>query len=167
MFEGKADWSKITELKQALRIPVIGSGDLFSGRGRCRHAESDRLRRRHDRQGSARQSLDFQGSAGSRWPAGSPSPTPTSVLSGCCRHLELFTELAGERVALLEMRKHLSWYARGLPGAAQFRAQVNRLQNKEQLIWRCRIFQSGTRCYETCKPTYFTPMSSTASETGS
>ena len=44
------------------------------------------------------------------------------------------SELAGERIALREMRKHLCWYARGLPGAARFRALVNRLQTRDELI---------------------------------
>ena len=50
------------------------------------------------------------------------------------RHLELFTEFEGGRVALMEMRKHLSWYSKGLPGGAQFRATVNRIEDATELV---------------------------------
>jgi tRNA-dihydrouridine synthase len=49
------------------------------------------------------------------------------------QHLALFASEAGERVAVREMRKHLCWYARGLKGAAQFRAAVNRLEDRAGL----------------------------------
>jgi tRNA-dihydrouridine synthase len=50
------------------------------------------------------------------------------------RHLRLFIDYAGERVALREIRKHLSWYSRGIPGAARFRSMVNTIEDEESLI---------------------------------
>ena len=60
------------------------------------------------------------------------------------RHLELFIAVSGERVALREMRKHLSWYSHGLPGAAAFRDTVNRLAGKDALVDAVRRFFEGS-----------------------
>ncbi|BCG46665.1 tRNA-dihydrouridine synthase DusB [Citrifermentans bremense] len=134
MFEGKADWSRIGELKSALSIPVIGSGDLFSAAdavGMLTQTGCDAV-------------MVARGAMGNPWIfrealslLAGEEPVPPTVkerLAVSRRHLELFTEFAGGRVALMEMRKHLSWYSKGLPGAAQFRAAVNRIESTAELI---------------------------------
>uniref|UniRef100_C6E4G4 tRNA-dihydrouridine synthase n=1 Tax=Geobacter sp. (strain M21) TaxID=443144 RepID=C6E4G4_GEOSM len=134
MFEGKADWSRIAELKSTLSIPVIGSGDLFSAAdvaGMLAETGCDAV-------------MVARGAMGNPWIfrealslLAGEEPAPPSVqerLALSRRHLELFTEFAGGRVALMEMRKHLSWYSKGLPGAAHFRAAVNRIESAPELI---------------------------------
>ncbi|WP_026841666.1 tRNA dihydrouridine synthase DusB [Citrifermentans bremense] len=134
MFEGKADWSRIAELKSALSIPVIGSGDLFSAAdvaGMLAETGCDAV-------------MVARGAMGNPWIfrealslLAGEEPAPPTVqerLAVSRRHLELFAEFAGGRVALMEMRKHLSWYSKGLPGAAQFRAAVNRIESAPELI---------------------------------
>ncbi|ACH39811.1 TIM barrel oxidoreductase NifR3 [Citrifermentans bemidjiense Bem] len=134
MFEGKADWSRIGELKSALSIPVIGSGDLFSAAdavGMLAETGCDSV-------------MVARGAMGNPWIfrealslLAGEEPAPPTVqerLAVSRRHLELFAEFAGGRVALMEMRKHLSWYSKGLPGAAQFRAAVNRIESAPELI---------------------------------
>lgn len=134
MFEGKADWSRIGELKSALSIPVIGSGDLFSAAdavGMLAQTGCDAV-------------MVARGAMGNPWIfrealslLAGKEPVPPTVkerLAVARRHLELFTDFAGGRVALMEMRKHLSWYSKGLPGAAQFRAAVNRIESTAELI---------------------------------
>lgn len=134
MFEGKADWAKIRELKEALRIPVIGSGDLFSAGdvlAMFRQTGCDGVLIARGALGNPwifRQSLEM---LAGREPG---LPTPEECGKAALRHLELFIAASGEKVALREMRKHLCWYARGIAGAAQFRALVNRAQGKEELI---------------------------------
>jgi tRNA-dihydrouridine synthase B len=71
------------------------------------------------------------------------APTPAERYAAACRHLQLFSELEGDRVALQEMRKHLSWYSKGLPGAAQFRSTVNGIENSAQLIGAMESFFHG------------------------
>ncbi|UFS68841.1 tRNA dihydrouridine synthase DusB [Geomonas sp. RF6] len=133
MFDGKADWSKIGELKAALTIPVIGSGDLFSA------ADVVAMMA----QSGCDAVMVARGAMGNPWifrealallEGGEPHP-PTRVerLAAARRHLDLFCELEGDRTALMEMRKHLSWYSKGLPGAAQFRAAVNRIEQAAHL----------------------------------
>ena len=133
MFEGKADWSVIRELREAVPLPVIGSGDLFTAQ-------------------DVRSMLALTGCAGvmiARGALGNPwifrealdilagreprLPDPAERSETALRHLEKFIEAAGEKVALREMRKHLCWYARGIPRAARFRDLVNRLQTEKEM----------------------------------
>lgn len=143
MFEGHADRAKIAELKLAVKIPVIGSGDLFSA------GDIDAMLRETGCDGV----MVARGALGNPWIfrealallAGNepPPPTPGERLAAALRHLELFADLAGERVAVREMRKHISWYARGVAGAARFRSLVNMLEGRETLIKALRDFFAG------------------------
>jgi nifR3 family TIM-barrel protein len=143
MFEGKADWSRIAELKQALSIPVIGSGDLFSAHDVVRMLEEtgcDAVMIARGAMGNPwifREALEL---LEGRTPV---EPSREERYAVSLRHLELFSALAGERTALLEMRKHLSWYSKGLPGSAQFRATVNAIENNDQLIAAMENFFHG------------------------
>ena len=143
MFDGKADWSRIAELKDALDIPVIGSGDLFTAADIALMLEEtgcDAVMIARGAMGNPwifRESLDLLAGAEPQ------APTPAERYAAACRHLELFSELEGDRVALMEMRKHLSWYSKGLPGAAQFRAAVNGIENGAQLVGAMESFFHG------------------------
>lgn len=132
-FAGHADWEQIRQLKEALSVPVIGSGDIFS----------------------ADDALDMLSETGcdgvmiGRGGYGNPwllraildrladqterPPTGAERLEVAQQHLELFRQSFGERKAVLDMRKHLCWYARGLPGAAVFRSRVNHAQSAEEV----------------------------------
>jgi tRNA-dihydrouridine synthase B len=134
MFEGHADWSKIEELKDVLEIPVIGSGDIFCA------ADAVAMMERTGCDGV----MVARGGLGNPWIfqealaiMSGKEPIPPSAmdkLAVALRHFELFQQIAGEHVAVREMRKHLSWYAKGIPGAAQFRARVNGIDRKDALI---------------------------------
>jgi tRNA-dihydrouridine synthase B len=143
MFEGHADWSRITQLKQALQIPVIGSGDLFTAADVAAMLEQtgcDAVMVARGAMGNPwifRESLSLL--LGEEW----QPPSAGERLAAAKRHLALFSELEGDRVALMEMRKHLSWYSKGLPGAAQFRAAVNRIENSSELVGAMEGFFNG------------------------
>jgi nifR3 family TIM-barrel protein len=134
MFEGSADWSKIGELKQSVNIPVIGSGDLF-----CARDIIDMLERT-----GCDGVMVARGALGYPWIfrealdilAGRETYLPSNEekLDTALRHLELYVNLAGERTAVQEMRKHFSWYSRGIAGATRFRTMVNLIEGKETLI---------------------------------
>ena len=134
MFEGKANWSNIRELKEMVRLPVIGSGDLFSAadiQAMLRQTGCDGVMIARGALGNPwifRETLDLLAGREPR------HPTPAERAETALRHLEIFIETTGERIALREMRKHLCWYARGIPGSARFRDLVNRLQTREELI---------------------------------
>jgi len=134
MFDGRADWEKLAELKRAVTIPVLGSGDLFTA------ADVVAMLAQTGCDGV----MVARGALGNPWIfrqalellAGRPAPAPTPAERHrvALRHLESFISIAGERVALREMRKHLSWYSHGLPGAAQFRREINAIEGKGALL---------------------------------
>ena len=142
MFEGHADWGKIAELKGSLSIPVIGSGDIFKA------ADVAAMLKETGCDGV----MIARGGLGDPWifrealalmRGETPvPPTATEKLAVAMRHLALFIETCGEHTALREMRKHLSWYAKGVPGAAQFRNAINRTEGKEPLVAAVRDFFS-------------------------
>jgi len=133
MFEGKADWSRIRELKEMLRIPVIGSGDLFTAEdvvAMLRQTGCNGVMIARGALGNPwifRESLDLLGGRSPRF------PTVSERRETALHHLELLSDLVGEEVALREIRKHLCWYARGLPGSARFRESVNRIQTRNDV----------------------------------
>jgi tRNA-dihydrouridine synthase B len=143
MFEGKANWSRIAELKQQVKIPVIGSGDLFTPQdvvAMINETGCDAV-------------MVARGAMGNPWifrealsllEGETPvPPTAAERYAAARKHLSLFSEMEGDRLALMEMRKHLSWYSKGLPGAAQFRAAVNRIEDAPGLIGAMEAFFHG------------------------
>jgi tRNA-dihydrouridine synthase B len=143
MFEGHANWSKIGELKQALRIPVIGSGDLFAAADVVAMIEETGCDAVMIARGAMGNPWIFRESLALLSGGDAVPPTAAERHAAALKHLSLFTELEGERMALMEMRKHLSWYSKGLPGAAQFRAAVNRIEDKAALISAMESFFNG------------------------
>ena len=146
MFDGHADWDKIRELRLALPLPVSGSGDVFSARDAVAMLQ----------QTGCAGVMIARGGLGNPWMfreiealLAGRNPVPPQAAERqdtALRHLELFIGLAGERVALLEMRKHLSWYARGLSGASHFRAAINTIDRLDDLIAATRKFFDGEQC---------------------
>jgi len=145
MFDGTAAWEKIGELKAAVPIPVIASGDLFT----AADVASVLL------QSGCDGAMIARGALGNPWifnqsrqlltgeePA---QPTLADRLAVAERHFALFSADAGERVAVQEMRKHFCWYAKGIAGAAQFRAQVNQIPDGQEMLAVVRGFFCGER----------------------
>jgi hypothetical protein len=125
-FSGHAQWDHIRQLKDALRIPVIGSGDIFSAQDAEKMVNTT----------GCDAVMIGRGSYGNPWlirdtvrllQGEDPLPEPSiqDRKASALTHLKLQVEFAGERRALLEMRKHLCWYVRGLKGAASFRSAIN------------------------------------------
>jgi len=137
-FSGKADWQQIRQLKETLGIPVIGSGDIFTAE------DADNM----IRQTGCDAIMIGRGGYGNPWLIrdankivcrnGMPDPPSRQERRQVAlEHQRLQIELFGEQKALFEMRKHLCWYARGLAGAASFRASINRadtIAEQQELI---------------------------------
>jgi tRNA-dihydrouridine synthase B len=133
VFSGKADWQQITRLKAAISVPVIGSGDIVQPEDALAMLE----------QTGCDGVMIGRGAYGNPWlirnilalmDGGKPvTPAPLERLEVFRQHLELFIDHFGPEKALFDMRKHLSWYARGLPGAANFRARINQTSSLEDL----------------------------------
>jgi len=133
MFSDHAEWKKIKELKNAVTLPVIGSGDIFSSQDvldMFSQTDCDGVMIARGAMGNPwifREALE-------RLAGKTPSaPGKEERCATALSHLEQLCELYGEYTAVAEMRKHLSWYVKGLAGAARFRSQVNTIGEKQQL----------------------------------
>lgn len=126
MFGGQAEWQQLKRLKEALKIPVIGSGDLFT---------AERIKTMFEMTGCDAVMIG-RGGYGNPWIIGqardliagreASQPTPAERFAVARCHLELCLEMFGPRKSLGLMRKHFCWYVRGMDNAAGFRAAVNR-----------------------------------------
>jgi nifR3 family TIM-barrel protein len=131
MFQGKASWDEIARVVEALSIPVIGNGDV--------HTAADVVRmRRHT--GCAAVMIG-RGSFGNPWLfrdarallSGQPhpaAPTAAERFTVALEHALLAIRLQGDsRKTVIEFRKHLGWYTKGLPSAATLRERLFRVES--------------------------------------
>lgn len=126
-FSGEADWRLIATLKEQLRIPVIGSGDVR------RPEDAVRMFRETGCDGV----MVGRGVLGNPWLIGNIlyrlsgrdflKPTLAERAEIIRRHLAIAVDYYGERVGTRDFRKHLLWYTKGLRGGAQFRAAAGKI----------------------------------------
>ena len=142
-FSGAAQWEHIAELKKNLSIPVFGSGDIFTPEDGIRmlnETDCDAIMIGRGGYGNPwllSQILDLRNN---KQPV---QPTALERLKVAIRHLELHKEQFGEHKTILEMRKHLCWYARGLAGASHYRVQLQKLDQLDLMIeLTCDFFSS-------------------------
>lgn len=139
-FSGHSDWTHLAELKNLLNIPVFGSGDIFEpedGIKMFQETSCDAIMIGRGGYGNPwiiRQILDLL--EGREYEA----PTPDEICRTALYHLKLHLAQVGEHKALLEMRKHMCWYARGFPGASHFRAALQHTSDISQLQEVTRTF---------------------------
>lgn len=125
-YSGKADWGIIAAVKKAVRIPVIGNGDIASPADAHRMMEQthcDGVMVGRAALGNPYLYRDIARSFAGLVPL--PAPSSSERVALALRHLELAVAHKGEYRALREMRPHLAWYCRGLPSAARLRQQIN------------------------------------------
>ncbi len=133
-FRGQPDWSVIARVKDAVAVPVIGSGGVRSA------AEALQMRR----QTGCDAVMVGRGALGNPWIfrqvaavlAGKPPPPRPRMeqrIAMAARHLALVVEDKGPKSGVLQMRKHLTWYLRGVPGARALRERINRAATEPEL----------------------------------
>jgi nifR3 family TIM-barrel protein len=134
-YTGKANWDIIKEVKESVSIPVIGNGDVFTPE-------------------DAKRLLDHTGCDGvmiGRGALGNPwmlyrtvqylttgellsDPTPQEKIDIAILHMDRLIDLKGEHVAVKEMRKHLAWYLKGLPGTARVKDRVMEEASRDKMV---------------------------------
>ena len=152
-YEGKADWSIIADVKQAVKVPVFGNGDIFTVADGLRMLE----------QTGCDGLMIGRGADGNPWLftalaaalRGEPLPQPPSLkerLAQAAEHLEMLSAYKNEVVAVKEMRRHISAYLKGMPHAAEFRGRFHKVDTQEQFSELLAEYsECAHRYYETEK----------------
>ena len=138
-YSGRADWGCIRRVREAVRIPVIGNGDIACAQDAARMFDetgADGIAVGRAARGNPwifREICSYLETG--KIP---PRPSTEEVCRMILRHLKLELSLKPELVAVREMRKHIAWYTAGLPGSAAVRREVNEIRTAEALEARIR-----------------------------
>lgn len=133
-YSGEADWRVIREVKRAVSIPVFGNGDVRSGTDALRMLEQtgcDAVVVGRAAQGNP---WVFREIAAALQGEEAEPPTPRERVDTAARHFELEKALYGEKLAVLQMRKHIAWYVHGMRGASRFRETINALETGGEVL---------------------------------
>lgn len=138
MYAPPVDWDIIRQVKHSVKVPVIGNGDVVDAKSAAALYE----------QTDCDLIMVGRGALGKPWifqqieaylnhEAILPEPGMAQRMAVLMRQVQLTTQYKGERVALLEARKHAAWYLNGMRGAAQLRKQAGTLTTMEDLARLC------------------------------
>ena len=134
MYAPPADWSIITAVRQAVSVPVIGNGDIFTAEDAMRMLEET----------GCEMVMIGRAALGNPWLFAQinslyehgvtlPSPTLLERMTVMRRHIARLVECKGEYIGMREARKHSAWYMRGLRGAARLRGKCADLVHIEDI----------------------------------
>lgn len=132
-YSGRADWDIVRQVKNAVKIPVIGNGDVFAPE------DTARLMKETGCDGV----MIARGARGNPWifsrslhylKTGEIPPLPSvqEIQREILRHLDLQIQYKGSYLGLMEMRKHVAWYTAGLPHSAALRDRINQAGTYEE-----------------------------------
>ena len=133
-YSGTADWDIIRQVKEALKIPVIGNGDVTSGKRAIAMMEQTRcdgVMIGRGAQGNPwifRELLEYE-----RTGQIPERPSKEKIRETMLRHARLQIAFKGDYLGIREMRKHVAWYTKGLEGSARLRDDINKVESYEEL----------------------------------
>lgn len=133
-YDGKADWDIIRQVKEAVRIPVIGNGDVDSA------SDAEEMMCQTGCDGV----MIGRGARGNPWifrqilyyletGASLQRPDLEEVVTMILRHARMQVHLKGEKPGILQMRKHVGWYTVGYPDSSQIRQKAMHVETYQEL----------------------------------
>jgi tRNA-dihydrouridine synthase B len=133
MYEGKADWDIIRAVKENVKVPVIGNGDVFSVEDAIRIKEIT----------NCDAIMIARGAMGNPWIFREVMqamngeeviyPTAMEKIDMCLKHLDLAVKYYGEIKAVREMRKHTAWYIKGLNNCTEIKNKINTKKDYDEV----------------------------------
>ena len=140
MFSGKADWNIISKIKQQAKIPVIGNGDVTSGADARRMIEQtgcDLVMVGRAALGNPFLFADINAALNTEGSMQNSEVQPASWqerMQVVKEHIAMSVADKGELRGIREMRKHLGWYIKGIPGAAALRQELMHAETEVEVL---------------------------------
>lgn len=140
-YSGKADWEIIARVKEAVGIPVVGNGDVTcpeDAENMLKLTGCDAVMVGRAAQGNPwifRRILSYLEKGELL-----PEPTNEEKLDMIIRHMRMLVELKGEHTGVLEMRKHIAWYLKGMRNSTSIKEKVFRITGMDEIIQLIREY---------------------------